>query len=86
MLGTAEQHVGLDAKAGQFTNGVLRGFRFQLARSCDVGNQRDVDAECLHRLQLVTELANGLHERQALDVTHRAANFAQDEIVIALVG
>ena len=43
-------------------------------------------AESLPRLQLISQLANGFHEGQALDIADRAADLAQNEIMIVLTG
>ncbi len=37
-------------------------------------------------IELLAELADRLEERQALDVAHRAADFAQHEIGVAMIG
>ena len=84
MFRAAQQHVGLDPEARQFAHRVLRGLGLELARSRNIGHERDVDAERLPRLEFVAQLADRLHERQAFDIAHRAADLAQDEIVIVL--
>ena len=58
----------------------------QLSRRLDIGHQRDVDAERLQRFQLVPQLPDRLHEGQRFDVTHRPADFTQDEIEAILFG
>src|SRR3546814_16803376 len=55
----------------------------QFTRSRDIGQQGHVDEERPLRPDLVAELTDRLEERQALDVAHRAANLAQDEVLVA---
>ena len=86
MLRAAEQNIWLDTQARQFAHGMLGRLCLKLARRLDIRHKRDVDAHTLVGLQLVSELTDRLHERQAFDITDRAAEFAQDEIVIVLVG
>ena len=46
----------------------------------DEGQQREVDEDRIAPRQLVAELADGLEERQALDVADRAADLHQHEV------
>ncbi len=48
----------------------------------DEGQQRQVDVDGVTARQFIAELADRLEERQALDVADRAADLAQDEIVV----
>src|SRR3546814_15694502 len=55
----------------------------QFTRSRDIGQQGHVEEGRPLRPDLVAELTDRLEERQALDVAHRAANLAQDEVLVA---
>ena len=81
-----EQHVGLDADAPQLVDRVLRGLRLELARVADVGHQRQVDVHALAPADVDRELADGLEERQRLDVAHRAADLGDDDVDVARLG
>jgi hypothetical protein len=85
-LGAAQQHVGLDADAPQLVDRVLRGLRLELARVADVGHQRQVDVHALAPPDVDRELADGLEERQRLDVAHRAADLGDDDVDVARLG
>ena len=87
LFAAAQQHVGLDAEAGQLAHRVLGRLGLQLAGRRDVGHQRDVDRRSVcSRPELVAQLADRLDERQALDVADGAADLAQHEIEIVGVG
>ena len=85
-VGAAQQDVGLNADRSQFLDRVLGGLGLELAGAWNVGHQRQVDEGGVSARQLVAELADRLEERQALDVTHRAADFAQHEIDTLIAG
>jgi hypothetical protein len=59
---------------------VLCRFRLQLAGRADEGHQRQMNVECVFPADVLTELADRLEERQALDVADRSADFDQDDI------
>src|ERR1700736_448845 len=59
---------------------------FQLTRRGDPGHQGQMDEQNALAAEFVAELADRLEERQALDVADRAADFAQDEILVAEIG
>src|SRR5262249_23141870 len=52
----------------------------ELAGARNERQQRQVDVDRMPARQLVAELADRLEERQALDVTHRAADLDEHEI------
>ena len=79
-VGAAEQDVGLDADRAQLAHRVLGRLGLQLAGRGDVRHQRDVDIGAGVARQLVAELADGLEERQALDVADRAADLDQHDV------
>jgi len=68
------KHVGLDADRAQLLHGVLRGLGLDLLRGAEVRHQRQVDVQGVVAAELDTELADGLEERQRLDVADRAAD------------
>lgn len=43
-----------------------------------------MNIDCGAARQVVAELADRLHERHRLDITHRAADFADDEVVLVI--
>ena len=59
---------------------MLRRLGLHLAGGLDEGQQRQVDEAGLAARQILTQLANSLKKRQALNVAHRPANLHQDEI------
>ncbi len=86
MAGAAHQDVGLDADGAQLLDRVLGRLGLELAGGVDIGHQGQVDIGGLAARQLVAELADGLEERQALDVADRAADLHQEEIEIVGAG
>ena len=82
-LGAAEQHVGLDADRAQVADAVLRRLGLELAGRADVGHQRQVDVERVLLADVLAELADGLEERQALDVADRAADLDEHDVDVA---
>src|SRR5215813_13266343 len=59
---------------------MLGGFGLELAGGRNEGQQREMNIDDDAVRQLVPELADGLEERQSLDVADRAADLHQDEI------
>src|SRR5574341_1193317 len=80
-VGAAQQDVRLDTEAGQLLHAVLRRLRLHLAGGADERHQRQVNVQNVLAAAVPAELANGFEERQAFDVTDRAADFADDDIV-----
>ena len=64
---------------------MLSRFGFHLTGGCDVGQQRQVHEQRVLRPELGPHLPDRLEKRKRFDVADRTANFAQDEIVIALI-
>ena len=79
-VGAQHDRVGLDADAAQRGDGVLGRLGLQLAGRADVGQQRDVHEEDVVAADLVADLADGLQERQRLDVADRAADLGDDDV------
>ncbi len=84
LFGAAQEQVGLDADGAQFLDAVLGGLGLDLAGGLDVGHQGEMDVADVVLAQVALELADGLEERQALDVAHGAADL--DDGHVRLVG
>ena len=80
MAGAAQKNIGLDADGAQLLDAVLGGLGLEFARRLDEGHQGQMDEGGLAAPQIIVQLADGLEERQALDVAHRAADLDQQEI------
>ncbi len=63
---------------------MLRRLGLQLAGSRNVGHQRQVDVDRSAARQVVAELADRFHEGHRLDIADRAANLADDEVVVVI--
>ncbi len=83
VLAAAQQHVRLDADRAQFLDGVLRRLGLDLARGRDVRDQRQVHVQHVVAAHLDAELADGLEERQRLDVAHGAADLHHADVGFA---
>ena len=59
---------------------MLRRLGLQLAGGADVRHERQVDVERVVAADVLAELADGLEERQALDVADRAADLDEDDV------
>ena len=84
LVGAQDDHVGLDADAAQLLDGVLRRLRLELARGHERRQQRDVDVQDVGPADVLAHLADGLEERQALDVADRAADLDDDHVRVAV--
>ena len=71
-VAAADDHVGLDAPAAQLGDRVLGRLGLLLARRAEVGHQRDVDVADVVPADVLAELADGLEEREDLDVADGA--------------
>src|SRR5258705_3052603 len=80
MLAAAQQHVRLDADAAQLLHRVLRRLGLDLTRAPHYRHQRQVHERAVVAAELDTELADGLEERQRLDVTDGAADLDHADI------
>ena len=83
LLGPADEHVGLDADLAQLLHECWLGFVFSSPRGAQVGQERQVDERRVLAPDLERELADGLEERQALDVADRAADLADQDVGVA---
>ena len=83
-VGAAEQDVGRDADRAQLLHAVLRRLGLELAGGRDVGDERQVDEDRVLAPDVLAELADGLEERQALDVADRAADLDDHDVGIVL--
>src|SRR5436190_87245 len=79
-VGAAEEDIGLDADRAQVAHAVLRRLGLQLAGGADERHQRQVDVERVVAADVLAQLADRFHERQALDVADRAADFDEDDV------
>ena len=84
LLGPAHDDVGLDAARPQFGDRVLCRLGLLLARRADERHEGDVDVADVVPSDEVAELADGLEERQDLDVADRAADFGDDHVDVLL--
>ena len=86
LLGAAQEHVGLDADAPQLVDRVLSGLGLDLAGVAHVGHEREVDEHAVAPAGVDRELADGLEERQRLDVAHGAADLGDDHVDVGRLG
>jgi hypothetical protein len=73
-----------ECRSPQFLDGMLGRLGLQLARSRNVGHQRQVDVDGGAARQIVAELADRLQERHRLDIADGAADLAHDEIIVVI--
>ncbi len=65
---------------------MLRGLGLELACGAEVRHERAVHDERAVATHVVAELADGLQERQALDVADRATDLRDDDVHLARLG
>ena len=82
LIAAANQNVRLDSDLHQLPYGVLGRLGLQLAGDRYVGQQGEVYEQGVISADLLAELSNGLQERQRFDVTHRAADLSNDNVVL----
>ena len=78
-----DDDVGRDTDAAQLVDGVLRGLGLELAGGLDHRHERHVQVEHVVAAELRAQLADGLEERQALDVADRAADLDEHDVDVA---
>ncbi len=81
LLGPAQEDQGLDPYLPELLDRMLGGFRFELSRCCDVGDEGEVDIEDVGPSHVEPELPDRLEEGQRLDVTHRAADLHDGDVI-----
>ena len=86
VVGARADDVGLNTDRAQLFDAVLRGLGLELGRRAHVRQQRDVDEQASIRLQLAANLAQGLQERQTLDVADGAADLGDDDLGVGQPG
>ncbi len=79
-VGTAQQHIGLDADFAQLLRSVLSGFGLQLAGRGNPRHIGQVHEGGLVGPELQAHLAHRFEERQRLDVADRAADLDDGDI------
>ena len=82
-IGTAQQHVGLDADFAKFLDRVLGGLGLDLAGRLDERHQREMHVADIGAAEFHAHLANRLEERQRFDVAHCSAHLDDRDIRIA---
>ena len=85
VIGAQHNNVGLDTKAAQLLDGVLRGLGLNLVGGGDIGNERYVDVADVLGTGLLAVLADSLHERLRLDVADRATQLGNDNVGASLL-
>ena len=85
LLGPADQDVGDDADLAQLSYRMLGGLGLHLTRGVEVGQQGQVDEHDVVATLLEPELPDRLEEGLALDIPHRSAELADDDIDILVI-
>ena len=82
----SDDDVGLDADAAQLLDRVLGGLRLELAGRGERRQQRHVDVQDVRPADVLAHLADGLEERQRLDVADGPADLDDHDVRIAVAG
>ncbi len=85
-IGTQHDDVGGDAHALQFLAGMLGGLGFIFVRAGNIGHQNHMDVAAVFHALLNANLADGLQERLALNITGGTADFSDDNIGFGAFG
>ena len=85
VVGAQHDDIGLDAKAAELLDGMLRGLGLDLVGGGDIGNERHVNVADVLGAGLLAVLADGLDKRLRLDVADRAAQLGDDYIGAGLL-
>ena len=80
----SDDHVGLDADAAQLLDRVLGRLGLELAGRGQRRQQRDVDVQHVRAADVLAHLADGLEERQALDVADGPADLDDHDVRVAV--
>ena len=78
--GPAQEHIRLNADRPQLLDGVLRRLGFQLPRSLDVGDERQMHEGDALASQIVAELPDRLEERKAFDIADSTSDLDEKKI------
>ena len=84
VVARGDDDVGLDADAAQLLDRVLGRLGLQLAGRGEGRQQRHVDVEDVGPADVLAHLADGLEERQALDVADGPADLDDDDVRVAV--
>ena len=80
LLAAGHEHVRSQTDFAQLGHALLRGFGLQFTGCLDERNIGDVDEAHVAGSGFQSELADGLQERQSLDVTDRAADLGDEHV------
>src|SRR4051794_10878420 len=80
LVRATDDDVRVDTDAAQLVDRVLRRLRLQLTGRLDERHERHVQVEHVLGADLAAELPDRLEERQRLDVAHRSADLADDNV------
>src|SRR3546814_17235906 len=72
MLTAAKQDIRLNSKGRQFADAMLCRLGLKLPGGADIRHQGYVDENRIFPAHIIPELADRLHERQALDIADRS--------------
>ena len=86
LLGAGDDDVRLDTDLAQLGDRVLRRLGLELSDDADHRHQGDVDVEHVVAADVLAELADGLEEREALDVADRAADLGDEHVDLGELG
>ena len=85
-FGPANEDVGDDSYVAEHSDGVLRGLGLELARSLEIGHERQVHEARVLIALLEPELPRRLKKRQALYVARDASDLAKDNVAVVFAG
>ena len=79
-IGTAQEHVGLNADFAQFLHRMLGRLGLELTRGGDPGHIGQVHKGGVGWAHLQAHLPHRLQEGERFDIAHRAANFYDGDV------
>ena len=82
VISAEDDHVGLNAAAAQLLHRVLRWLCLQLTSCGKLWEERDVNVERISATNVFLQLTNRFNEWKRFNVSHRSANFNNDNINI----
>ena len=80
-VGSAYQNIGLYPTLHQKFYGVLRGFGFELAGCCQIGNKRQVDDGYVVIAQFPVQLPYGFNIGQGFNIAYGTTDFCYNDII-----